>query len=336
MATHNRVLTQPQSTPGFFDQVAHKYPDAIHTLGSNHEEWARRARLDWEIKTSDCAFTVDGGKSGRLFPGKRVFFRSDTEEPLAVVGKKFQPVQPKDILDFYGEVSERYGFKLAIAGEVDGGRKIWAMAETPHEYALAKGDEVKGGLFVMTACDGSLSTQGFFTSFRLWCMNQLPVIHRHAKKGKTLQVFRCTHGAKFTTARVERDLEVMQLGWENFQTYSEALSDKKVTDQQAINFLARFFHKGEDEVLTPMAIEDMRDNSVMKKLLEVYKTGEGQKTITGTAWGVVNAVTRYIDHETRSRDGNVRVRKAWIEGSRTKAGIFDAALQEFVPKVLVG
>lgn len=336
MATHTRVAaTQKQTTTGFFDQIAGKYPDAVHTLGGDSGQWAKKARLDWNIKESPAAFTPDDGKSVRLFENKRVFFRSDTEEPLAVVGKRFHAVQPKDILDFYGEVAERYGFKLAIAGEVDNGRKIWAMAETPHDFALAKGDEVKGGLFVMTACDGSLSTQGFFTSFRLWCMNQLPVLNVHAKRGRTLQVFRCTHGAKFSTARIERDLEVMQISWDNFKRYSEALANKKVTTQQAVTFLGKFFHKSSDhKILTPVDVDDMADNTTMKKLLNVYRTGEGQESITGTAWGVVNAVTRYLDHETRAKDGHVRVRKAWIEGAREKSKIMTAALEEFTPKLV--
>ena len=323
-----------QSQPSFFNQMADRYPDGVHTIGADHAKWAEKARLNWGIKESPVAFTTDEGTTLKLFEDRRVFFRDDNLKPLAVVGKKFKVVQPREILDFYGEVAERYGFKLAIAGEVDGGRKIWAMAETPHEYALAKGDEVKGGLFVMTACDGSLSTQGFFTSFRLRCLNQLPVITKHAKRGKTMQVFRCTHGAKFSTARVERDLEAMQVGWEGFKRYSEALANKKVTEAQAVSFLQRFFYKGEVEALSPVDVEEMKDNTTMKKILGVYRTGEGQEGITGTAWGVVNAVTRYLDHETRTKDDHVRVRKAWIEGSREKVKIFDAALAEFTPKVL--
>lgn len=328
------MATKHINQPSFFDQMAAQRPDAIHTLGADHDSWAKKAKLDWSIEESPAAFTPDGGKTIQLFDSKRVFFRSDTKSPLAVVGRKFKAVQPRAILDFYGEVAERYGFELAIAGEIDGGRKIWAMAQTPHDFALAAGDNVKGGLFVMTACDGSLSTQGFFTSFRLRCLNQLPVLHRHAKRGSTLQVFRCTHGAVWSSARVERDLEAMELGWKGFKHYAEALANKRVTDQQAITFLQRFFYKGEAEVLTPVDIDEMADNQTMKRVMETYRKGIGQEGITGTAWGVVNAVTRYMDHETRSKDGHVLVRKAWVEGSRTKTKIFNAALEEFAPKAL--
>lgn len=317
-----------------FKQLAERYPSAIHTLGKDSEKWAKQARLDWEIRESQLAYTPDG-KRMHLFEGQRVFFRSDTEEALAVVGKKFRPVQPKAILDFYGEIAERYGFKLAIAGEIGNGRKIWAMAETPHEFALAHGDKVSGGLFVMTGCDGSLSTQGFFSSFRLYCMNQLPVIDRHARRGAKLQVFRCTHGSDFTTKRVERDLEIMETNWVAFKKQAEALAAKKVTEQQAVDFFRKHFTS--DEALAGIKVaevETMRDNHSLKRLLGAYRKGEGQEQIQGTAWGVVNAVTNYLDHGQRAREDTTRVRKAWIDGAKLKAEVLEDALQTFAPKVL--
>lgn len=323
--------TDPRSS--VFQLMARQRPDAIHELGTDPTEWAKRARLDWEIKVSDVGFTTDG-KKVTIFPGKQAFYRSDTEDALAIVGKRFHPVQPKDILDFYGEVSKRYGFKLAIAGEVNMGRKIWGMAETPHEFELVAGDKVRGGLFVVTACDGSLSTQGMFTSVRMFCLNQLPVMQSLAKRGQGLQVFKVTHGAKFNTARIERDLEVMEAGWGAFKHTAEALAHKKVTETQAINFLAKFFHNGEHQVFTVADVEAMKDNTTMRRIVNVYRGGEGQQGIVGTAWGVVNAVTRYLDHETRAKDGGTVVRKAWIEGSRLKSDVLAAAVTEFTPGLI--
>lgn len=322
-----------EASTDLFKKLEERFPGAVHRLGNNTDEWAKKARLDWEIKESDVAYTTDGKKVS-LFPGRRVFFRSDTEDPLAIVGAKFKAVQPKDILDFYGEIADRYGFKLAVAGEIAMGKKIWAMAETPHSFSLTKGDELKGGLFVMTGCDGSLSTQGFFTSFRLWCLNQLPVIDRHARKGRKLQVFKCTHGSAFSSKRVEHDLELMAENWDSLKKAAGALSDKNVTEKQAVDFFQKVFMAvPEGEVLMSVGeIEDLKDNVTIKRLLTTYRKGEGQQSIHGTAWGVVNAVTNYLDHGQKSKDPAVRIRKGWIDGAKKKTTVMESALMTFAPK----
>lgn len=312
-----------------FDLLAKANPSAVHSLGDDASKWAQKAHLDYEIKESPVAFSTDG-KVGRIFKGKRAFYRSDTEDALAIVGAKFHPVQPKEILEFYGEVAERYGFKLAIAGEINLGRKIWAMAETPHGFEIGKGDAVKGGFFFVTACDGTLSTQAYFTSVRLWCLNQLPVIHRLAAKGRGIQVFRVTHGSKFSMGRVEQDLQRMEDGWESFRKANEALANAKVGEPQVVSFFGKHF--GNAEVMTVAEIEELKENTTLSRLLKTYRTGEGQEGIRGTAWGVVNAITRYLDHETRAKDGGTQIRKAWIEGARLKQDIYNDALATFVPK----
>lgn len=312
-----------------FEKLAAANPSAIHNLGEDPAKWAQKAHLDYEILESPVAFSVDG-KVGRFFNGKRALYRSDTEDALAIVGAKFHLVQPREILEFYGEVAQRYGFKLAIAGEINLGRKIWAMAQTPHGFEIGKGDKVQGGFFFVTACDGTLSTQAYFTSIRLYCLNQLPVIHKLSKQGRGINVFRVTHGSKFSMSRVEADLQRMEDGWESFRKANEALANAKVTNTQAVSFFAKHF--GGEEAMTVAEVEELKENTVMSRVLKTYRSGEGQEGIKGTAWGLVNAVTRYVDHETRAKDGGVQIRKAWIEKTGFKQLVFTDALSTFVPK----
>ena len=64
------MLTTSDNT---FASLAAKMPDAVHELGTDTKSWARKAGMDWEIKESELAYTTDGGVSGKLFKGKRVF-----------------------------------------------------------------------------------------------------------------------------------------------------------------------------------------------------------------------------------------------------------------------
>lgn len=340
MTFAERMAHAGTSDDNVFHQLAASYPDAVHELSGATATWAKKAHLDWSIQESEVAYTADGGQTGRLFPGKRIFYRSDTQAPLSCVGKRHKPVQPEEMLNFYKEFSDRYGFKLAIAGEVNGGRKLWAIAETPHELELVHGDKVRGSFMFMTACDGSMSTQGFFSSLRLRCLNQLPVLHKHlrnaAQRGGGLRLFRITHGAKFNMGRVEKDLEQMQLNWESFGRLTQALAEKRITKEQAIDFFHKHFSTQGEATAAPSATEiaDMRENAKLKNLVNIYECGEGQEQITGTAWGAVNAVTRYLDHEAGYRSNNGRINMAWINGARTKVAVYRDALETFAPKAL--
>ena len=52
---------------------------------------------------------------------QRVLYRSDTHAPLSVVSQRYQEVQPKEILEFYRDLTEQSGFELETAGVLKGG-----------------------------------------------------------------------------------------------------------------------------------------------------------------------------------------------------------------------
>jgi dihydrodipicolinate synthase/N-acetylneuraminate lyase len=95
------------------ESIAYRGEKPWHGLG-NHleagqpiEVWKERAGMDWAIEDSDVRYVVGQQNVGviRAFPGQKVLYRSDTKAPLAVVSKRFQVVQPGEILEFYRSVS---------------------------------------------------------------------------------------------------------------------------------------------------------------------------------------------------------------------------------------
>ena len=65
--------------------------------------WRKQAGMDWQIEESEVRFITGGSSLGIInaFPEHKVLYRSDTRAPLAVVGKRFNVVQPGEILEFY-------------------------------------------------------------------------------------------------------------------------------------------------------------------------------------------------------------------------------------------
>jgi hypothetical protein len=97
------------------------------------EVWAREAGMDWTIRETPVRYmTEQAGALGSImsFDEQKVLYRSDTKAPLSVVSGRYQVVQPKEVLEFYRDLTEVSGFELETAGVLKAGRKFWALART--------------------------------------------------------------------------------------------------------------------------------------------------------------------------------------------------------------
>ena len=63
--------------------------------------WKRQAGMDWQIEEAQVRYVAGSHDIGAIhaFPQQKVLYRSDTKAPLSVVSKRFQVVQPGQILE---------------------------------------------------------------------------------------------------------------------------------------------------------------------------------------------------------------------------------------------
>ncbi|HTH62552.1 MAG TPA: DUF932 domain-containing protein, partial [Paraburkholderia sp.] len=104
------------------------------------EIWARQAGMDWTIESADVRFVAGqaGSDLGSIhaFPEQHVLYRSDTKAPLSIVSSRYAVVQPREILEFYRDLTEVGGFELETAGVLKDGKKLWALARTGQSVSL--------------------------------------------------------------------------------------------------------------------------------------------------------------------------------------------------------
>jgi phage/plasmid-like protein (TIGR03299 family) len=229
-------------------------------------------------------------------------------------------VQPRQVLEFYRDLVSAGGFELETAGILKGGKKLWALAKTGQETVLRGGDTVKAYLLLATSCDGTLCTTAQFTSVRVVCNNTLSM----AVGDKTGAV-RVPHSTQFNPEAVKRELGLGLSAWDAFMTSIRTLADRKVHKFEAMNFLVKVL--GNPDV--PLA-----DQPNQKALNNVYAlfTGGGKgsdlDSASGTSWGLLNAVTEYVDHERRARSQDNRLDSAWFgQGAAIKTKAFHEALK---------
>lgn len=264
------------------------------------EVWKRAAGMDWTIEEAEVRFVAAGNRnlgSIHAFPEQKVLYRSDTKAPLSVVSARYQVVQPEEILEFYRDLTEIGGFRLETAGVLRQGRKLWALARTGQSGMLKGKDEVNGYLLLATACDGTLATTAQFTSIRVVCNNTLQIA-----LGNSAGAIKVSHRSQFDAAAAKRQLGIAVSTWDAFMARTKALSERKVTDSAAEAFLRRVL------TYSTANLPDRETVAVNERAIKVVGqlyVGRGKgadlPSASGTAWGLLNSISEYVDHHRRAQ-----------------------------------
>lgn len=264
------------------------------------EVWKRAAGMDWTIEEAEVRFVAAGNRnlgSIHAFPEQKVLYRSDTKAPLSVVSARYQVVQPEEILEFYRDLTEIGGFQLETAGVLRQGRKLWALARTGQSGMLKGKDEVNGYLLLATACDGTLATTAQFTSIRVVRNNTLQIA-----LGNSAGAIKVSHRSQFDAAAVKRQLGIAVSTWDAFMARTKALSERKVTDSAAEAFLRRVL------TYSTANLPDRETVAVNERAIKVVGqlyVGRGKgadlPSASGTAWGLLNSISEYVDHHRRAQ-----------------------------------
>ncbi|MBN8747182.1 MAG: DUF932 domain-containing protein [Variovorax sp.] len=312
-------------------QMAYVGQTPWHELGNQLpakqpiEVWAERAGMDWSICETPVRYMAEqAGSLGSImtFDDQKVLFRSDTKAPLSVVGNRYQVVQPREVLEFYRDLTEVSGFELETAGVLKAGRKFWALARTGKQTALKGNDVVNGYILLATSCDGSLATTATPTTVRVVCNNTLSI----ALQGASSAV-KVPHSTVFDAQAVKKQLGIAVSGWDAFMYRCKTLAERKVKTHESMNFFLKVLCQTDAHTDQTQ----LTNERALKKVQELYEgKGRGAELTAakGTAWGLLCAVTEFVDHERRARSQEYRLDSAWFgQGANVKQRALDAALQ---------
>lgn len=272
--------------------------------------WARQAGMNWQILQTPVCYQPDGDPATLSYSDRHVLYRSDNHAALSVVSQRYQVVQPREILEFYRDLTEKSGFELETAGVLKGGRKLWALAKTGQMGSLKGHDVTKGYVLLATACDGTMATTAQFTSIRVVCNNTLAI----ATADNTGAV-KVPHSTVFDAQAVKQQLGISVSGWDEFMYQLKTLSERKVKPREAEAFLQRVFNGHVVASDEPDEGSNIPNAKAMETVLSLYDgkgMGADLASSKGTAFGLLHAVTEYVDHQRRARSNDYRLDSAWF------------------------
>ncbi|MFZ3120381.1 MAG: DUF932 domain-containing protein [Variovorax sp.] len=298
------------------------------------EVWAQKAGLNWTICQAPVHYMSErtgGMEALKAFEEQKVLYRSDTKAALSVVSSRYQVVQPQEVLEFYRDLTQVSGYEMETAGVLKAGRKFWALARTGQQTILKGSDIVDGYLLLATSCDGTLATTVTPTTVRVVCHNTLTI----ALNGASSDAIRVPHSTNFDADAIKRQLGIAVSRWDDFMHRMKILSESKVKTKESLDYFVWVLcgpsaakDTGEKGRLERAAIPHERAVKKVQALYEGRGRGAELAAAKGTVWGLLNAVTEYVDHERRARNREYRLDSAWFgQGAALKQRALDHALE---------
>ena len=276
------------------------------------DEMLVRAGLDWSVGKVPLHMLVDGEQLP--VPGYYALVRSTDHSVLSAVGSGYEPVQNRDLLDFFQEFVTAGGMELETAGSLDRGRRVWAMASIRDGFELAGGDAVTGHLLLANSHIQNAALVAMFTPIRVVCSNTLAM----ALRGGGAGVFRHAHHAAFDPGRAKAVLGLARGQLAEFRETAGFLAARRYDPEE----VERFFL----EVFDPERAANANGTDTAVRLprvamaLDALDTQPGGElaAAAGTWWGAANAVTFLQDHRL-GRSAETRLSSAWFgEGRQFK------------------
>ena len=258
-------------------------------------KWIEQSGMQWEAKRQRVRYQV--GQTTHAFEGAHILLRSDTHEPLSIVGPGYKIVQPKEVVLFFKGLLGLAGLEMSACGTLFGGREFWCTAKFKEGHPLSRADMVTGYVLVHTSLDGSFATTVRMVLERAVCKNTVRMAFSEAQRKGS--VYKITHRSEFDADEARAFLGLGDDAWNNAKSAMLKLANKKITKQDAEDLSARLFGATDAAKL-----EKVVQSAGFNKVLALFNgagMGSDMDGVKDTANGWLQAVTEYADHHIRAR-----------------------------------
>lgn len=292
-----------------------------HGLGEDMQQnqsladWAEKSGLAVGVKTTPVEF------AGRQYEGKLVIHSDDNDKtPFGIVTPQFKIFQPIEVIEFFRDLVEDVGFTLETAGRLWDGERVWALAKVDQGFTLGGDDKVIPYLLLTTGYDGKTSTTAKFTSTRVVCNNTLSM----SLNNKSEASVKVGHRSMFDASGVKAQLGMTEEVLGSFRSATEALTRIRLDSKKANEMVNKILNITEES-------RDI-DQATAVVLSQMYNSGNyigsNMASANGTAWGLLNVFTQFLDHNKSYRSADAKLDNVWFgAGDKMKSKAFSELLE---------
>lgn len=256
----------------------------------NSQEALIAAGLDWNVESKPVYMD-----SGIEIPGYKANVRDKDNKCLGIVSDRYKIVNNTDAFAFTDALVGKTEFgevKYATAGSLNGGKKVWLLAEMPTRKVLD--DDIEPYICFANSFDGSGAVQVCATPIRVCCNNTMNLALNTAKR-------------KWSTKHVgdmQSKLEEARMCLKLADKYMQRLDEE--ADRLAN---AKLYKEQIDEILDELFPVDDNDTDRKKNSIKAEKDNfyvayfmPDIAKFRDTAWGAVNAMSDVVTHQAPKRN----------------------------------
>jgi len=274
--------------------------------GDSIDTITAKAGLNWNANRAPVVYNTADGRT-MSFDNQSVLYRSDTGAPLGVVSEnRYNVHQPREIMEFFADFLSDNGLQIETAGAVRNGRIVWCMAKLGPDYGflMPGSDKVDSYVRLQTSFDGSRATDLVATTVRQVCANTM----RMADADANARGYKNKHSTEFDRSGLARAFGLV--GEQHRMTSEQwhAMARIKVADKAALDFFAELLDIEVSEIGKVdgqgRKLVSTKSENNLRALVTAYRKAPGAQLASadGTAYGLLNAVTYYVDHSATVRD----------------------------------
>ena len=314
MSRETMLALNTNTLIGFTDKrgTAWHYREGLQGGESNHYPGAipvadvERRLFNWEavsrrvfVEIPATIETMDHiGEDGQpmryeMQGDRQAVARADTHHVMGMFKASYAMHQPPEWLLQGTSMILGDTMGLSSAGVLNQGAVVWIEASVPETIATPEGVTFRPNLLAATSFDGSLSTLYKRTITNTVCDNTM-----HAALSEVGQVYRVKH-SKHSAVKLRdaRDaLMMVESAADEFAAEVAALCAQPVTDRQFSAFLESLVPTTEkNKPLTGGALTKRQNKQ--DALRRLWNHDERVSPWKGNAWGVVQAVNTWGQHE---------------------------------------
>ena len=276
------------------------------------EEAIEKGGLDWEVEKRQVSVEGIGD-----VPDTFATVRTDTYEPLGIVGNKYTPLQNKDAFKFFDSIVGEGNAVYETAGALSGGKRVWLLAKLPGHIRVLNDDITDKYLLLSNGHDGVSVVQALFTPVRVVCNNTLNAALRNMKNMISV---RHTSTVDSQLERAGEIIRKQEVYFDLMQQSMEAMTKVSFDESRTVDYFERVFEKGKyaKKKVDPESGEEEKQSKWrgLDTLKDLAENGAGTDIagVRGSLYGAFQAVTEYVDHGRNYRGKTDRM-EACIYGN---------------------
>jgi phage/plasmid-like protein (TIGR03299 family) len=262
------------------------------------------------------------GPEGTFVPvdGFKAITRDDTGEVLATTTDTFSLITHAMMGEIIEAVIGEANVKFETAGSLRSGKSVWALVRLDEPYTVPGDDSpIYPFLALLNPHDGTGACKATFTDVRVICWNTWQAAEQRAERDGTSFSFRHVGTPADRIAEAKGALAQLR---DNSRAQADtfaALAKVPVNDEQVLTFTELFLPSPRDTgELCSDRVQANVDHArgVFRRLYDESVTTEG---IRGSAYGLLQASTEYLDHVRRFQTRDTYVGRTVLRAEPLKA-----------------